>query len=120
VTWQSTFSNSRYGLGQRILGSDGAIEYVANANDMITGKSEESIRYYPEEVNRPTGLTTTGNSATQNHIANWIDCMRSRKTPNAPVELGYRSAVVAHMANLSYRQKRRITFEEAKAAQPEF
>jgi predicted dehydrogenase len=120
VTWQSTFSNSRYGLGQRILGSDGAIEYVANANDMITGKSEESIRYYPEEVNRPTGLTITGNSATQNHIANWIDCMRSRKTPNAPVELGYRSAVVAHMANLSYRQKRRITFEEAKAAQPEF
>jgi predicted dehydrogenase len=120
VTWQSTFSNSRYGLGQRILGSDGAIEYVANANDMITGKSEESIRYYPEEVNRPTGSAIAGNSATQNHIANWIDCMRSRKTPNAPVELGYRSAVVAHMANLSYRQKRRITFEEAKAAQPEF
>jgi predicted dehydrogenase len=120
VTWQSTFSNSRYGLGQRILGSDGAIEYVANANDMITGKSEESIRYYPEEVNRPTGSTITGNSPTQNHIANWIDCMRSRKTPNAPVELGYRSAVVAHMANLSYRQKRRITFEEAKTAEPEF
>ena len=120
VTWQSTFSNSRYGLGQRILGSDGAIEYVANANDMITGKSEESIRYYPEEVNRPHGSLITGKSPTQNHIANWIDCMRSRKTPNAPVELGYRSAVVAHMANLSYRQKRRITFEEAKATQPEF
>jgi predicted dehydrogenase len=120
VTWQSTFSNSRYGLGQRILGSDGAIEYVANANDMITGKSEESIRYYPEEVNRPHGSLITGKSPTQNHIANWIDCMRSRNTPNAPVELGYRSAVVAHMANLSYRQKRRITFEEAKAAQPEF
>jgi predicted dehydrogenase len=120
VTWQSTFSNSRYGLGQRILGSDGAIEYVANANDMITGKSEESIRYYPEEVNRPHGSVITGKSPTQNHIANWIDCMRSRKTPNAPVELGYRSAVVAHMANLSYRQKRRITFEEAKTAEPEF
>ena len=120
VTWQSTFSNSRYGLGQRILGSDGAIEYVANANDMITGKSEESIRYYPEEVNRPHGSLITGKSPTQNHIANWIDCMRSRKTPNAPVELGYRSAVVAHMANLSYRQKRRITLDEAKTAQPEF
>jgi predicted dehydrogenase len=120
VTWQSTFSNSRYGLGQRILGSDGAIEYVANANDMITGKSEESIRYYPEEVNRPHGSVITGKSPTQNHIANWIDCMRSRKTPNAPVELGYRSAVVAHMANLSYRQKRRITLDEARTAQPEF
>jgi energy-coupling factor transporter ATP-binding protein EcfA2 len=53
-------------------------------------------------------------------MANWIDCIRSRKTPNAPVELGYRSAVVAHMANLSYRQKRRITLAEAQAFQPEF
>ena len=120
VTWQSTFSNRRYGLGQRILGSDGTIEYVAGANDMVSGKSEESIRYYPEEVNRPKGVALAGDAPSQNHIANWIDCMRSRKTPNAPVELGYRSAVAAHMCNLSYRQKRRITLEEAKAAQPEF
>jgi predicted dehydrogenase len=120
VTWQSTFSNRRYGLGQRILGSDGTIEYVAGANDMVSGKSQESIRYYPEEVNRPKGVALTGEAPSQNHIANWIDCMRSRKTPNAPVELGYRSAVAAHMCNLSYRQKRRITLEEAKAARPEF
>ena len=120
VTWQSTFSNSRYGLGQRILGSDGTIEYVAGANDMVTGRSEEQIYYHPEDVNRPNGAAIKGESPSQNHIANWIDCMRSRKTPNAPVELGYRSAVVAHMANLSYRHKRRLTFEEAKAIPPEF
>ena len=120
VAFQSTFSNRRYGLGQRILGSDGTIEYVAAANDMVTGRSEEEIHYYPEEVNRPKGAAIKGESPSQNHIANWIDCMRSRKTPNAPVELGYRSAVVAHMANLSYRHKRRMTFEEAKAITPEF
>jgi energy-coupling factor transporter ATP-binding protein EcfA2 len=62
----------------------------------------------------------TGKSPTPSHMANWIDCMRTRKTPNAPVELGYRSAVAAHMANLSYRQQRRITLAEAKAFQPEF
>ena len=120
VTWQSTFSNSRYGLGQRILGSDGTIEYVAGVNDMVTGKSQESIRYYPEALNRPSGEPLTGESPTTNHMANWIDCMRSRKSPNAPVELGYRSAVVAHMANISYRQKRRITLEEARATKVEF
>jgi len=120
VTWQSTFSNSRYGLGQRILGSDGTIEYVAGANDMVSGKSEDIVRYYPEEVNRPHGTPLTGDSPSQNHIANWVDCIRSRKTPNAPVELGYRSAVAAHMCNLSYRQKRRLTLEEARAIVPEF
>ena len=120
VTWQSTFSNRRYGLGQKILGSDGTIEYTAGATDMVSGESEEQIRYYPEKVNRPDGAAITGKSPTPSHMANWIDCMRNRKTPNAPVELGYRSAVAAHMANLSYRQKRRITLAEAKAFQPEF
>ena len=120
VAFQSTFSNSRYGLGQRILGSDGTIEYVAGANEMVSGKSEEEIHYYPESVNRSKSAAIKGESPSQNHIANWIDCMHSRKTPNAPVEVGYSSAVVAHMANLSYRHKRRLTFEEAKAIPPEF
>ena len=120
VTWQSTFSNRRYGLGQKILGSDGTIEYIAGATDMVSGESEEQVHYYPEKVNRPDGPMLTGNSLTPSHMANWIDCIRSRKTPNAPVELGYRSAVAAHMANLSYRQKKRVTLEEAKALKPEF
>lgn len=120
VTWQSTFNNRRYGLGQRILGSDGTVEYVAGATDMVSGESEEEIHYYPEKLNRPNGEVLTGKSPTANHMANWIDCMRSRKTPNAPVELGYKSAVVAHMSNLSYRQQRRITLEEAKTFKPEY
>jgi hypothetical protein len=120
VTFQSTLSNRRYGLGQRILGSDGTIEYVVAANDMVTGRSEDEVHYYPEDVNRSNGTAIKGESPSQNHIANWIECMRSRKTPNASVELGYRSAVVAHMANLSYRHKCRLTLEEAKATPAEF
>src|SRR5450432_2583986 len=111
VTWQSTFSNSRYGLGQRILGSDGTVEYVAGSNDMVSGESNERIHYYPEEMNRPQGKAITGTSQTMDHIQNWIDCVRSRKTPNAPVELGYKSAVAAHMSSLAYRRKQRITLE---------
>ncbi len=119
VTWQSTFSNSRYGLGEHILGSDGTIEHVAGATDMVTGRSQEFTRYFPEAVNRRSGTAITSETKDQNHMANWIDCIRSRKTPNAPVEIGYRSAVAAHMANLSYRQRQRVTLEMAKAAQPQ-
>jgi predicted dehydrogenase len=120
VTWQSTFNNSRYGLGERLLGSDGTIEHIAGATDMVSGKSDEVIHYYPEKVNRPRGAALTGRTENQDHMANWIDCIRTRKTPNAPVEIGYRSAIAAHMANLSYRQKRRLTLEEAKNIPPEF
>ena len=114
VTWQSTFSNSRYGLGERFLGSEGTVEHVAGATDMVTGKSDELTRYFPEPVNRSNGSPFTSNSPDQNHMANWIDCIRSRKTPNASVELGYRTAVAAHMANLAYRSKQRVTLETAR------
>jgi predicted dehydrogenase len=117
VTWESTFSNSRYGLGEHFLGSDGTIEHVAGATDMVSGRSEEITRYLPEKINRPGGSALTSNTKDQDHMTNWIDCVRSRKSPNAPVEIGYRSAIAAHMANLAYRQKQRVTLEMARAAQ---
>ena len=120
VTWQSTFSNNHFGLGERILGSDGSIEHLWGTNDMVTGRSVQSVRYYPERVNRPNGAALVGESQNQDHMANWIDCVRTRKTPNAPVEIGYRSAVAAHMANISYRQKQRVTLEEARAFKTQF
>jgi predicted dehydrogenase len=120
VTWQSTFSNSHYGLGERLLGSDGTIEHISGATDMVTGKSSEGIRYYPEKANRHDGAALTGETPNQNHMANWVDCARTRKTPNASVEIGYRSAIAAHMANISYRRKQRVTLEMAKSLQPEF
>ncbi|HXL22364.1 MAG TPA: Gfo/Idh/MocA family oxidoreductase [Candidatus Dormibacteraeota bacterium] len=120
VTWQSTFSNSRFGLGERLLGSDGTIEHIAGSNDMVTGRSAAGIRYYPEKDNRPHGTPLPGESQGQDHMANWIDCIRSRKIPNAPPEIGYRSALACHMANLSYRRKQRITLDMARSIQPEF
>jgi predicted dehydrogenase len=113
-TWQSTFSNSRYGLGERLLGSDGTVEHVAGATEMVTGRSQESTRYLPEPVNRASGAALISESPDRNHMANWIECIRSRKTPNASVEVGYRSAVAAHMANLAYRGKERVTLEDAR------
>jgi predicted dehydrogenase len=114
LTWQSTFSNSRFGIGDRILGSHGTIERLAGSTDMVTGKTQTGLRYFPEKANRADGVMLEGQSKDQNHMSNFVDCVRSRKEPNAPVEIGYRSAVAAHMANLSYRQKQRVTFETAK------
>jgi len=114
VTWQSTFSNSHYGLGERFLGSDGTIERLAGATDMVTGKSQTGVWYFPEKVNRPDGAAMEGGSKGVNHMVNFVECIRSRKEPNAPVEIGYRSAIAAHMANLAYRKKERVTLESIK------
>jgi predicted dehydrogenase len=111
VTWQSTFSNKHFGIGDRILGSHGTIERLMGVTDMVSGKSESGLRYYPEKDNRANGSVFEGQTKDENHYANFVECVRSRKEPNAHVEIGYRSAVAGHMANMSYRQKQRITLE---------
>jgi predicted dehydrogenase len=131
VVWQSTFSNERYGLGERFLGSNGTVEHVSGSNAMETGDhptndpnwDEENapgpINFYPEKINNPNGVRLQGHNPGVNHMANWMECIRDRKQPNGTVEIGYLSAVACHMANLAYKQKRRITLEEAMAAKPE-
>ena len=110
VTWQSMFSNRHYELGDRILGSDGTIEHHLG----------EPIQYWPEKTNRPNGESMKGKTPNQNHMQNWVDCIRSRGVPNATVEIGYRSAIAVHMANLSYKKNQRVTLEEAKTVVPEY
>src|ERR1019366_8583576 len=78
VLWQSTFSNSHYGLGEHFLGSDGTIEHLSGSTDMVTEKSVSGVQFYPEELNSPSGKVLTGESKDVDHMQNWIDCIRSR------------------------------------------
>jgi hypothetical protein len=39
----------------------------------------------------------------EEHQQNFINCIRTRKTPNAHIEQSHKSASLVHLANLSYR-----------------
>ncbi|MBI1896185.1 MAG: Gfo/Idh/MocA family oxidoreductase [Acidobacteria bacterium] len=42
------------------------------------------------------------------HLANWLDCIRSRRPPAAPVEAGVLAAAAGHLGNIAYREKRLV------------
>src|SRR6266496_2038641 len=42
------------------------------------------------------------------HMQDWLDCMRSRKTPLADVEVGHRSISVCHLVNITRQLGRRL------------
>jgi predicted dehydrogenase len=46
------------------------------------------------------------------HMGNWLDCMRTRKKPNADVVEGHYSAMACHIGNLAYREKARISWKK--------
>jgi predicted dehydrogenase len=55
----------------------------------------------------------TFNSATRAHIRNFLDCMRTRRDPNAPVEAGNATSIVLAMAMDSLRRGRRLKWNSA-------
>lgn len=44
------------------------------------------------------------------HLANWLDCIKTRATPNADVEIGHRSISVCHLINITRELGRKLTW----------
>ncbi|HEY6062869.1 MAG TPA: Gfo/Idh/MocA family oxidoreductase [Chitinophagaceae bacterium] len=55
---------------------------------------------------------TGGDKLTSNHVRNWMECIRSRKQPNAPVEAGYSHSIATIMTNAAVHTGSRATFDE--------
>jgi hypothetical protein len=46
--------------------------------------------------------------ATDLHVANFLECVKTRQTPTAPMRLGFQAALVIQMANMALKQGRRL------------
>jgi predicted dehydrogenase len=98
-----TFSNARDGAMIEFMGADATL-YIdrgrfelhpernkGKALEMILGMGARGRDFYAN----PDGELL--------HLRNWVECVRARKTPTAPVEAGVSAAAAAHLANLSLR-----------------
>ena len=47
------------------------------------------------------------------HLQNWLDCIRSRKAPTAPIRVGVEAARAAHIANQSILTGSRVRWNAA-------
>ena len=55
---------------------------------------------------------TGGDKLTSNHVRNWMECVRSRQTPHAPVEVGYSHSIATIMTNAAVHSGLKATFDE--------
>ena len=49
----------------------------------------------------------------EDHVKNWINCMRNRTEPACPIENGRLVALYAHLGNISLRTNSRVEYNEA-------
>jgi len=59
-----------------------------------------------------SSANTGGDILTSNHMRNWMESVRSRQEPNAPVEAGYMHAIACIMSTAAARTGQKATFDE--------
>jgi predicted dehydrogenase len=101
MTWSSTFSDDFYGEHQgSMFGTKG----------MVMHTQSNKVFYIPQGQQSGPGLSNIPvenlvyEDNTDLHMQNWFDCIRDRKQPNCPFEIGYRTALACQMAVASYRR----------------
>ena len=95
----------------RVSPFGGLEESHARAMNMKANQlTEMSLKKSEEKVE--TAANTGGDVLTSNHMRNWMECVRSRKETNAPVEAGYAHAIACIMTNAAARTGTKVTFDE--------
>jgi predicted dehydrogenase len=91
------------GVGVRFEGSEGMIEAFGYP---WTARSQPASLVTDKF---PTGKFAIDETAA--HVRNFIDCVKTRDEPAAPVEIGHRSATVCHLGNIAIRLGRNLKWD---------
>lgn len=123
VQFTSRFSNSAGGTKEIYYSNAGELNLDTNTISPNGGLREREAKAMGMQANLlpnmkiegakvATDADTGGDVLTFNHVKNWMECVRSRKTPNAPIEAGYQHSIATIMSNAAYRTGQRVTFDE--------
>ncbi len=123
VQFTSRFSNSAGETKELYYSNGGMINLDTNEISATGGLREREASAMGLKANllQPlkleglkvaTDANTGGDSLTFNHIKNWMECVRSRKTPHGPIEAGYQHSIATIMSNAAYRTGLKVTFDE--------
>ena len=99
---------------EKYFGPTGCIDLGSGC---VTNEGVEHAKPTSEPLPAPeeqvvTSANTGGDALTSAHMRNWMECVRDRKNPHAPVEAGYSHSIALIMANAALRTGMRATFDE--------
>jgi predicted dehydrogenase len=124
VVYSSRFTNSAGGIKEIYYSNGGELNLDTNK---VTPTGGLDLRHaadmgmepillpevtLAEQVKAETSADTGVDNMTSAHMRNWMDCVRSRNQPNAPVEAGYNHSVANIMTTAALKTGKFVSFDE--------
>ena len=125
VVYSSRFTNSAGGVKELYYSNGGMMNLDTNKITPDGGLGEREAKAMGLKANLlepfelpgsrvETSADTGGDPQTVAHVKNWMDCVRSRKQPNANVIAGYNHSIANIMCTAALRTGEKASFDEAK------
>ena len=106
-TFTSMFGNNYYGEGH---------DYLFGTKATLIHTDSDEVHVIPQGTKvaaRPAPDHGGYKEMTGQHMQNFFDCVRSRKEPVCPFELGFRTSIACQMAVASYRRQTTVRWDPA-------
>ena len=113
INYSCYFGNDHFGYGEQFMGNEGTIEVL----------NRQYLNFYPETFRGKAPphvaarkelkmyLPKNDNLAVEAHVRNWVDAIRGEARLIAPVETGEEAAISGHMATLSFKNNKKILWD---------
>ena len=126
VVYSSRMTNSAGGTKEIYFSNGGSLNLDTNNISANGGLDADAAKAMGLAANQladfslappakvESGANTGADPVTSAHMRNWMDCIRSRKAPNADVIAGYNHSVALCMTIAALQTGKKITFDDAK------
>ena len=125
VIFSSRMTNDAGGTKEIYYSNGGTLNLDTNEITPAGGLTEEYAKQMDMKPNllkarklegaKAVASANTGSDPlTSAHMLNWLESVRARKQPNAPIEAGYNHAIAVIMTNAAFRTGEKVTFSEKK------
>jgi len=119
VSYSTRFGNSAGEGGPVIYGTNGKLDVPSLTASGDGGGGSVTV---PDPAHGPTEATIDSKTKIKeqvkltphegvDHMRNWMECLRSRKTPNAPVEAGFSHSIPVIMAIWALHTGKRVYYD---------
>jgi hypothetical protein len=99
ATWTLNYCNA--------YDNDWSIMFQGDQGTMLLDNAGYKIWKEPWPANREPAEQMAAPIPIEPHIQNFLDCIKSRQEPNAPVEVGASAVSAPHLANVAFHGNRR-------------
>ena len=110
ATFEATLVPGARGAAIEFMGSQGRL-YIDRGG--YTFQEQTPRKEAPPE---PL-VRKAARSLEQDHVRSFLECLRTRQTPNSDFVSGHRSALASHLGKMAYLKKDRVTFNPASERQ---